>query len=90
MSELDNLRIKIDEIDKELTKLFEERMNIVLKVSEYKKKNAVPVTDSKREEEVVKKNIERLHDKDYGEDLRKFYEYLIEIAKGIEHRKINK
>lgn len=47
MSELDNLRIKIDEIDKELTKLFEERMNIVLKVSEYKKKNAVPVTDSK-------------------------------------------
>ncbi|WP_244834632.1 chorismate mutase [Clostridium sp. BJN0001] len=90
MSDINNLRVKIDEIDKKLTELFEERMEIVLKVSEYKKKNSIPVTDSKREDEVIRKNIDRLHNKDYEADIKKFYVSLMDIAKGIEHRKIDK
>ena len=34
MSELDGYRNKIDEIDREITRLFEERMNNVIKVGE--------------------------------------------------------
>lgn len=37
MAAIDDYRNKIDEIDKEITRLFEERMDIVIKVGEYKK-----------------------------------------------------
>ncbi|NRV34717.1 chorismate mutase [Clostridium beijerinckii] len=36
MAAIDDYRNKIDEIDKEITRLFEERMDIVIKVGEYK------------------------------------------------------
>ena len=33
MADLDSYRVRIDEIDREITKLFEERMNVVLNLS---------------------------------------------------------
>ena len=38
MEDLDDYRKNIDEIDKKITELFEKRMDIVLKIGEYKKK----------------------------------------------------
>ena len=37
MSEIDLLRIEIDDIDQELTKLLERRLNVAKKIAEYKK-----------------------------------------------------
>lgn len=57
MSELDDYRDTIDEIDKKITELFEKRMDVVLKVGEYKKKNNLPVLDESREKQVIEKNL---------------------------------
>lgn len=38
MSGLEDYRNSIDEIDQKITELFEQRMDVVLKVGEYKKK----------------------------------------------------
>ena len=52
MEDLRSYRAKIDEIDRQLVSLFEERMEIVLKIADYKKKNNIPILDEGREKEV--------------------------------------
>ena len=43
MKDLKYYRDQIDEIDAQLVDLFEKRMEVVLKVAEYKKANNIPV-----------------------------------------------
>ena len=47
--DLQELRMKIDEIDKELTKLFEARMDVASGIAAWKKENNMPVLDAARE-----------------------------------------
>ena len=56
MTELEKAREEINRIDKQLARLFEERMAAVKTVAEYKKQNGVRVTDLSREAEVIKRN----------------------------------
>ena len=49
--DLQDLRRKIDKIDDELIRLFEQRMNIAAEIAEYKKENNLPVFDPVREEQ---------------------------------------
>jgi len=87
MEGLDEYRKNIDELDKKITELFEKRMDIVLNVAEYKNKNGVPIFDRNRENEVIKKNLEYLKNKDYTKETKKFFIRLMEIARELEHRK---
>ena len=73
MDDLEVYRKEIDSIDSEITKLFEKRMNTVLKVAEYKKLNNLPIFHKGREEAVIKKNIDRLENKDYEKEIEKFF-----------------
>ncbi|WP_024614852.1 shikimate dehydrogenase [Clostridium sp. Ade.TY] len=90
MSDLDNYRKEIDDIDKEITRLFEERMNVVLKVAEYKKKNNLEIFHKGREEVVINKNINRLKNKDYKVELEKFFVGMMEVSKELQKRKLNR
>ncbi|MGL5480197.1 MAG: chorismate mutase, partial [Clostridium sp.] len=69
MDALEGYRKRIDEIDSEITRLFEERMDVVLKVAEYKRKNNLEIFHKGREEVVIKKNIDRLKNKDYEREI---------------------
>lgn len=81
MEDLKTLREKIDETDRNIVKYFEERMEISLKIAEYKKKNNLQVYDAKREEKVIKKNLQRLQNKNFSESLEKFYKSLMNLSK---------
>lgn len=85
---LEESRKKIDKIDKELVKLFEERMNIVIDVANYKKVNNIPVLNSNREEEVIQKAINNLTNKEYEEEVRKFFVSLMNISKDYQRKSI--
>ena len=50
-------RKQINEIDKEMAKLFEKRMDAARLVAEYKAENALPVFDPERERELFEKNF---------------------------------
>lgn len=89
MEDLKQLRDRIDEIDEKIVALFEERMETVLKVAEYKKQNNVPILNAGREKEVVEKNINRLKNKNFGDSLEKFFIYLMGLSRE-EQRKIVK
>ena len=50
MNNLDEARIKINEIDKELIDLFKRRMELSKEIGLYKFENNLPILDEKREE----------------------------------------
>lgn len=81
MDELEQLRAEIDEIDRKMTILFEERMKIVDKVGQYKQKNNLPILNTHREEMVLEKNSTYLQDKSLQEPLKKFFISLMKISK---------
>lgn len=83
---LDDLRREIDKLDKNIVQLFEERMNLVEKVSEYKKENQIGILDSNREEELIAKNINYLKDKELELYLKEFYIHLMNISKAYQSR----
>lgn len=88
MAAIDDYRNKIDEIDKEITRLFEERMDVVIKVGEYKKQNNLPVFNKAREDEVIEKNIGYLNNKEYAEGLKQFFINIMNISKDLEDKEV--
>ena len=90
MKSLESYRKEIDKIDNEITKLFEKRMNVVLKVAEYKKENNLPIFNEEREEKVIKKNVDRLENKDYTKEIEEFFINLMKVSKDLQKRKLGK
>ena len=56
MNKLEEARKQINEIDKEMAKLFEKRMEAARLVAEYKAENSLPVFDPERERVLFEKN----------------------------------
>lgn len=92
MPELDlgEIRTRIDNIDKELVKLLEERMIIVEDVIEYKAANNMKIFDAKREEEVIKKNIDRVKEKKLKKYIEKMLNDIMSVSKEYQETKIFK
>ncbi len=88
MDDLAKLRKEIDLIDKDLIRLFEKRMNIVLKVAEYKRKNNIPILNKEREQDVINKNISHVENQDFKEPLGKILNYMMKVSKEIQEQKI--
>lgn len=81
MSLIDEARIKINEIDKKMVELFEERMKAVFDVLKYKKEHNLAVFDEQREIELIKKNLELLQDKSLKEYYLIFLNGMLEASK---------
>ena len=60
MTDLEKARNTIDDIDREMARLFEERMNAVCHVAAYKRANNLPFEDAQREATVLANNIGRI------------------------------
>ncbi len=81
MNDLEQYRKEIDEIDQELTRLFELRLNTVLKVGAYKKRHDLPVLDATREKAVIERNIGRLKDPQFEPQVTQFFQSMMDITK---------
>ncbi len=62
MSKLDEARVKINEIDREMARLFSLRMKAVETVAEYKKERGLPILDKDREQALIGKNSSLIDD----------------------------
>lgn len=81
MEDISLIRQEIDNIDKELTQLFERRMAISKDVAEYKRANGLPVLNLKREEEVIQKAINSLENKVFAPYVSELYTHIMELSK---------
>lgn len=88
MSELEQFRKEIDQIDQELTRLFEKRMETVLKVGAYKKQHDLPVFDEKREKKVIERNCARLESKQFEGELTQFFQSMMDITKETQRKQM--
>lgn len=89
MNELENLRERIDTIDKELIALFEERMDIVSDIAKYKIKNNLPVLNQNREDVIVSKVRATVKNTDYSDSATTFIKKIMEISKKYQQKLIS-
>ncbi len=87
---LEEQRNKIDNIDKQIVKLFEERMNTVVEIAKIKKENNMQIFDSSRENLVIEKVKSYLENKEIEEYLKEFYLELMKISKKYQKEIIDK
>lgn len=81
-------RKEIDRIDRELMKLFEERMNVVLNVARYKKENNMEIFHKDREDQVIEKNLRRVENKELLPYAEEMLHALMDISKEYQQYKI--
>lgn len=89
MNELENLREKIDTIDKEMIALFEKRMDVVADIAAYKIKNKLPVLNQNREDIVVSKVKSTVKNKEYTDSAIDFIKDIMEISKKFQQKLIS-
>ena len=81
MKDLEMLRKEIDEYDKEIVKYYERRMEAVLQVMAFKRREKIPVFQERREEQVLNKVIENLTNNSFQEETRLLYREIMRISR---------
>ena len=74
-------RTRINEIDNQLVKLFEERMHVVENIARYKAENNLPVFDSSREKSNIEKNSAKLEDQNLKKYFQEWYQCTMAVSK---------
>lgn len=85
--DLSDIRREIDEIDSQIIPLLIERNKLSLKVSDYKKKNSIPVLNAKREQEILNKVYEQ--GGKFSASLQSVYASIMESSRALQHLQLN-
>ncbi len=86
MSDLLSARNKINRIDEEMIKLFEERMDAVFEVANYKREVGLPIEDTTRENLIIAENTKKVKNPDYRPYYNDFLKNNISISKAYQKR----
>ena len=89
MNALEKARKTIDEIDSELARLYEERMEAVVEVAKWKKENDLPVFDAGREKIVIEKSKDRIQDPNQKDDYASWIQNLMDLSKKRQYELLN-
>lgn len=88
MNQLENARIKINDIDKKVAELFEERMKTVREVAEYKKAHGMQIFDATREKALIEKNQAYIKDDTLKTYYVRFLQDMMDVSKQYQHQLI--
>lgn len=86
MTDLQKAREIINETDRKMAKLFEERMSAAEAVAEYKKQHGMPIDDLVREAEVIEKNSALIKNEQFRSYYVNFLRNNITLSKQYQHR----
>ncbi|MCD8145682.1 MAG: chorismate mutase [Clostridiales bacterium] len=89
MTELDELRGKIDEIDRQIVALYEERMDCCRQVGLYKLRTQMPILDSGRETEVLRSKTDLVSDPEMKPYVIALFEQIMAQSRMIQTKLIN-
>lgn len=82
--DLKEIRKEIDALDRQMVECFERRMNIVLKVADYKAQNNMCILDREREQQVINKNKALLHNPAYAQALQGVLEEVMRVSRELQ------
>ena len=83
---LEEARETINRVDREMARLFEERMNAVRKVAEYKMEHGLQVLDPEREKQVIERNSALIEDGELKSYYISFLNESMAISRKFQHR----
>lgn len=86
MSNLDDARKKINEIDVQIASLFEKRMDAARTVANYKREHGLKVEDPAREKALLEKNCALIKNEEYKPYYINFQTAVMNISKSYQHR----
>lgn len=87
---LSKQRERIDQIDKEIVRLFQERMQTAKEVVAIKKEHQLPILDSHRETQVIEKVCSYLTDAELEQPLKEFYTELLRLSREYQQKELEK
>lgn len=87
---LEDLRQKIDEIDKNIAYWLEKRFQTVAEIAEDKIKTGVPVLNSGREKEVIKKALSYIMEDTYKQSVADSFTALMAVSRKMQSQSIHK
>lgn len=90
MDELKKLREKINCIDAQMARLFEERMDLVEKVADLKKDAGIAVSDKEREEQVVSRGVELIEKEQFKDLYKEFIVKTIDLSVKYQQERLGK
>lgn len=85
--DLQQCRVRIDEIDEQIVRLFCERMKVVEDVAAYKKANNLPVLQASREAQVLDR-VAALAGPELGDAARTLFVSIMGISKDRQHSQL--
>lgn len=88
MKSIDELRKELDDIDKEMSILFEKRLDCVSHIALIKKQYDLPIFDSNREKEVIESNIKNV-DYNYQTYYLEFINNILYLSKEYQKSLLN-
>ncbi len=86
MSILEEARKKINDIDKQMASLFEQRMKAVEDVILYKQEHQLPILDTNRENFIMKHNLQYIHENKYIESYQSFMKNVMSISRKYQNQ----
>ncbi len=89
MTELEKARQIINDTDRQMAALFEQRMDAARAVAEYKKEHGLKIDDFVREEQVIARNTALIKDEDYKSYYINFLRETINLSKLLQHRMLH-
>ena len=81
MKELSELRLELDQLDRELVALFERRMTVSREVARYKLDHGLPVLDASREAQVIASREAMLSDASFSPALRALFDTILSLSR---------
>ena len=86
MKDLKETRMALDQVDREIVRLFEERMGLSRDVAAYKMAHGLPVLDRSREEIVLQSRCSMLQDGHWAPAIRELYETIMALSRAEQLR----
>ena len=86
MTDLEKARSIIDKTDREMARLFEERMKAAQLVAKYKGERGLQVEDAQREKLIIERNSEYIQNDEFRSYYVQFMENTMAISRAYQHR----
>jgi chorismate mutase len=83
-SRVQDLRERVDEVDRDLVRLLNERARIVQEIRSLKSEAGVPLFDPKREEEILRRVAEENEGPIYDSSMRDIFELILHRIRDLE------
>ena len=86
MKDLQETRLALDAVDRQIVALFEERMNLARDVAAYKIERGMPVLDRSREEQVLQSRCAMLKDAYWADSVRTLFEGIMALSRAEQQK----